>query len=120
MRHKLVFIGCAALLLGGLWLLLKPSSQPAIAATTTLHEYNFVVNGHYESQRIRVTQGDTVKIEIRSTQNDQLHLHGIDKHLHIAADTPLNFEFVASQPGRFALELHDSGIQLATFEVYPH
>jgi len=118
-RHKLVFITFAALVLAGLWLLLKPSSQPAIAVATAVHEYNFVVDGNYESRLIRVTQGDTVKIEIRSTQNDQLHLHGIDKHLHITADTPLNFEFVASQPGRFALELHNSGIQLATFEVYP-
>jgi hypothetical protein len=124
MRLKILYASCAVLLLTALWLMMKPTTEMASSSSVVLqsHEYYFEIRGenvHTEPQIIRAMVGDTLKFSIESDQKDELHLHGVDKHLHLRPGETLRFEFAAETAGRFAMELHDSGIHLATIEVYP-
>jgi hypothetical protein len=46
-------------------------------------------------------------------------MHGYDLQLHVVPDQTATLQFVAKRTGRFTLELHKSGTELAVFEIYP-
>ena len=50
---------------------------------------------------------------------DAVHIHGVEMHIVLEAGIKKDIEFVATQTGRFAIEVHVSEIQLGTIEVYP-
>lgn len=67
--------------------------------------------------RIEVAKGETVVIEVTSDVADELHVHGYDKQLVLAAGKPAKLEFVASIPGAFEIELHEFHGQLTQLRV---
>ena len=70
-------------------------------------------------QRWQVTQGDDVRIVIRSDVDDEIHLHGYDIEKPVGPGRPAIFAFGATIPGRFELESHESGGQIAQLDVQP-
>ena len=70
-------------------------------------------------QRWQVTQGDDVRIVIRSDVDDEIHLHGYDIEKPVGPGKPAIFAFGATIPGRFELESHESGGQIAQLDVQP-
>lgn len=125
MRSAL-FVLIAVAVLGGLWLAFKPAeptpltaaSAPAAADKTfklDLRNHK-IVSG---PAVITVAQGDTVTLQIVSDKADELHLHGYDLTLKLAAGVPAELSFVADRSGRFDYELHHAHHDLGVLEVVP-
>ncbi|MES2130081.1 MAG: hypothetical protein V4463_22650 [Pseudomonadota bacterium] len=58
---------------------------------------------------VRVPQGDTLVLELRSDEALDLHLHGYDLALSVAPGSPGRLQLVARTLGRFPLSPHGSG-----------
>lgn len=61
--------------------------------------------------------GREVLLTVTGDQPDELHLHGYDKEVEIAAGKPGTIDFTANLPGIFEVETHKSGLQLLQIEV---
>lgn len=69
---------------------------------------------------IRVTQGQEVRLWLTSDQDEELHLHGYDLHVHLHAGSPREWGFIAKHSGRFEFELHGKGHEaISVVEVLP-
>jgi hypothetical protein len=64
-------------------------------------------------------EGYPVEISVTTDQSDLLHLHGYEIQQPILAGRLATLSFEARLPGRYLLELEESGIPLASLEVYP-
>jgi FtsP/CotA-like multicopper oxidase with cupredoxin domain len=58
---------------------------------------------------VRVLQGDTLVLELRSDAALDVHLHGYDVALSLKPDTPGRLQLVAHTLGRFPLAPHGKG-----------
>jgi hypothetical protein len=58
---------------------------------------------------VRVLQGDTLVLELRSDAALDVHLHGYDVALSLKPDTPGSLQLVAHTLGRFPLAPHGKG-----------
>ena len=58
---------------------------------------------------VRVAQGDTLVLELRSDAALDVHLHGYDLALSLKPGTPGRLQFVAHTLGRFPLAPHGKG-----------
>lgn len=67
--------------------------------------------------RPSVKRNDRVVLVVHSDTADELHLHGYDISRQVAAGGKARIAFVAKIPGRFELELEQSGVQLAELTV---
>lgn len=123
MRQKLLFLTCAILLLTGLWLVMKPDSGslPNSGAVAEAKEFYFTINRGSipDPQVIQLNIGDTAQLNFMSDSDAAVHIHGVDMHIVLNADVTQQVKFDATQAGRFALEVHDTEIQLGAIEVYP-
>ena len=70
-------------------------------------------------QVIRVRQGEDVEIALVSSIDDELHLHGYDRHLELKAGETAVLALTTNLSGRFEYELHDRHIELGALEVLP-
>ncbi len=66
-------------------------------------------------QEAAVPLGTPVNIRVRSSAEDEFHLHGYDLELR---GTDVLFTFTADRLGNFLLEGHDSGQRLLTLTVF--
>ena len=67
--------------------------------------------------RPKIEQGEKVLLVVRSDTADEVHLHGYDLSREVAAGGTARIAFVAKVPGRFEVELENSGTQLAELTV---
>ena len=70
-------------------------------------------------QRWTVGQGERVRIVVRSDVEDSVHLHGYDIERPVAPGAPAILAFEARLAGRFELEAHHGGGQIAQLDVQP-
>ncbi len=64
-----------------------------------------------------VKLGEPVVITLRSDVADELHLHGYDRTVKVAAGGTARLRFVADVPGRFEAEMHDTGMRVLLLTV---
>jgi hypothetical protein len=69
--------------------------------------------------RDSVDRGQTIEITVTSDIADEVHVHGYDLMADVAPGAPATMRFEADAPGRFEIELENSGIQIAELEVRP-
>ncbi len=69
--------------------------------------------------RDSVARGRIVVIRVTSDVADHVHVHGYDLMADVAPGAPATIRFTADAPGRFEIELEDSGVQIAELEVRP-
>jgi hypothetical protein len=123
MRQKLLFLTCAILLLTGLWLVMKPDSGslPSSGAIAAPKEILFAIHhgSTPDSQVLQLKIGDTAQLNFVSDRDAAVHIHGVDMHIVLSAGMAQQVKFNATQAGRFALEVHDTEMQLGAIEVYP-
>jgi hypothetical protein len=100
-----------------------PATTAEPPATTTAPDtvqLDYVVVGG-EPQggiaRDSVDRGQTVAITVTSDVADEVHVHGYDLMADVAPGAPASIRFEADAPGRFEIELEDTGIQIAELEV---
>ena len=80
-------------------------------------------------RRIRVTEGDVVKLRWISDRPIVLHLHGYDIEKRVAPGNVSELTFTAYATGRFPIHIHEQGegtgghahedLPLAVVQVYP-
>lgn len=118
---KNIIIGaCAVVILAGLWLFLQPQKASAPNTETSLSYHLSVTGGVVAGPSVLVArEGYPVEIVVSADQADLLHLHGYELQQPLLAGEVARLAFDASLPGRYLLELENSGIPLASLEVYP-
>jgi FtsP/CotA-like multicopper oxidase with cupredoxin domain len=70
-------------------------------------------------KKLRYTEGDTVRLRVRSDVPEEVHVHGYDLKADIEPGKPAQMSFKASITGIFEIELEHSGQQLAELRVDP-
>ena len=70
-------------------------------------------------QRATVKKGQKVAIVVHSDVADEVHVHGYDLMADVASGAPATIRFTAEAPGRFEIELENTGVQIAELEVRP-
>ncbi|HLF22783.1 MAG TPA: hypothetical protein VI565_02600 [Burkholderiales bacterium] len=89
-----------------------------------------IANGRVPAnmRRIRVKQGDVVKLQWSTDRATTVHLHGYDIEQQVVPGAIAEMKFTARAAGRFAVEphlakmpsgSHAHGDVLVTIEVYP-
>jgi len=68
-------------------------------------------------ERVDAHPGDTVRIEVTSDVDDELHVHGYDKATDLVAGQPGSVSFTADATGVFEVELHHSGAAVTSLRV---
>ncbi len=93
---------------------LAPTPAPK-RQTITIH----VVGGKPQGgiARPKVKKGENVLLVVRSDTADEVHLHGYDISREVAVGSTVRIAFVARIPGRFEVELEQSGVMLAELTV---
>lgn len=69
--------------------------------------------------RLSVDKGEDVLLVVRADAPEIVHLHGYDREAPVAPNAPAQIGFKADQPGRFELELEQSGVLIAEISVEP-
>ena len=60
-----------------------------------------------------------VVVTVTSDVADEVHVHGYDLMADVAPGAPATIRFTADAPGRFEIELENTGVQIAELEVRP-
>jgi len=97
----------------------RTTTEPEVEKPTVVRIV--VVNGAPKGGIVRksVDKGDRVVIVVKSDVADEVHLHGYDLKLHVAAGGTGRIAFRANVPGRFEVELEERGVQIADLTVEP-
>jgi hypothetical protein len=69
--------------------------------------------------RDSVARGRIVVINVTADVTDHVHVHGYDLMADVSPGAPATIRFTADAPGRFEIELEESGVQIAELEVRP-
>ena len=71
------------------------------------------------AKALTVSQGDTVRFRVRSTIDEEVHVHGYDLSKDVGAGQTITFAFKADITGIFEIEFEKSGTTLAQLKVVP-
>ncbi len=67
--------------------------------------------------RVAVAAGSPVRLEVTSDVDEEVHVHGYDIEVPVAAGATTTVELVGDLPGVWEVELHDSGQLLCELEI---
>ena len=135
MQTKTIVILIATLvILGGLFVVLKPDSKTeesdthveptasaSVAPSPSSNTFSFLVSGGRVTapEKFSVTQGSEVTIRVTADTADEVHLHGYDLSKPTVPGQPVEIKFVAATAGRFEIELEKAALPLGNLEVQP-
>ena len=68
-------------------------------------------------RRISLERGRRVTLIVSADVADEVHVHGYDLTAKVAPGSPARISFQASVPGRFEVELENSGLEIAELRV---
>lgn len=71
------------------------------------------------ARTLKLKRGETVLLTVTSDADDELHVHGVDKHLQLAPGKTASMEILAEKTGRFTVEVHRTRMTVGALEVYP-
>ncbi len=93
-------------------------SAPAATATATVDPGPLLTGD--KVTKIRVTKGDTVRFRALSPTAEEVHVHGYDLKLELAAGKVGSMSFKATIDGIFEIEFEGSGTQIGELRVDPN
>jgi hypothetical protein len=98
-----------------------PPATTTEAATAPVQVDVVVVGGEPQGGIVResVDLDSAVVLTVTSDVADEVHVHGYDLMADVAPGAPATIRFTADAPGRFEIELEDTGVQIAELEVRP-
>lgn len=70
-------------------------------------------------QEIEVRTGDRIRFRVVADADDEVHLHGYDIEAAVGPGRPATFDVGATIEGRFEVELHGTGTEIAQVDVTP-
>jgi plastocyanin len=68
---------------------------------------------------INASKGDTVRFQVSTDEDHEIHLHGYDIPKDATPTKPANFQLKATETGIFEIEIEDTGTQIAELKVEP-
>lgn len=117
MARLLVLVLGVALLLAGLFVLLRPNSPTAEPQT---REFDLRISDEVmEPSDVTVTEGDRVVLRISTDSPLEVHVHGYDIEREVEPNEPARLSFEADLTGRFEIEVHETEEELGTLVVEP-
>jgi hypothetical protein len=69
--------------------------------------------------KLRFDKGETVRFQIRSPRDEEVHIHGYDIKKAVKAGQTARVSFKATIDGIFEIEFEDSATQIAELRVDP-
>jgi hypothetical protein len=69
--------------------------------------------------KLEFRKGDRIRFRVTADQPDDVHLHGYDIEKGVGPGRLARFDVEATIEGRFEVELHHSGAQIARVDVSP-
>jgi len=98
-----------------------PSATTTEATPAPVQIDVVVVGGEPEGGIVResVDLDSAVVLTVTSDVADEVHVHGYDLMADVAPGAPATIRFTADAPGRFEIELENTGVQIAELEVRP-
>ena len=98
-----------------------PPATTTEAATAPVEVDVVVVGGEPQGGIVResVDLDSAVVLTVTSDVADEVHVHGYDLMADVAPGAPATIRFTADAPGRFEIELENTGVQIAELEVRP-
>lgn len=99
-----------------------PATTTAATTTPTPRRIRITVSGGRPVggiARVSVEKNEDVVLVVRADAPESVHLHGYDREAPVAPNAPAQIGFKASEPGRFELELEESGVLIAEISVEP-
>jgi hypothetical protein len=91
--------------------------EPPPPAVVTIRVKNGQPVGGVE--KIELRKGDRIRFRVIADTADEVHLHGYDVERELVQGKPTKFDLPAGIEGRFEVELHHSGAQIARIDVNP-
>lgn len=92
----------------------SPSPSPSVVeATVSVRDGTVTPKPH----RVTVPLGEPVRLLVTSDVDDTLHVHGFEVEEPLEAGRATTVDLVADQPGVFAVETHETGLELLQLEV---
>jgi hypothetical protein len=107
----------SVLVLGGLFLLLRPD-PPGAAPTERSFDLR-IGEGGMRPEEVSVREGDRVTMNIRSDRRIGLHVHGYDLEREVGPGGSTGLSFEADLTGRFPVEDHETESELGVLVVEP-
>lgn len=122
-KSTIAILLLGALLLTGLFLLMKPAQEPATPSLDLpARIVDFTVKSGQLAEGpavVAVVEGTLVTLRFFTNQIDEAHLHGYDLSAELMPGQSSEITFRADISGRFEVELHKSHSKLAVLEVRP-
>jgi hypothetical protein len=116
MARTLILVLGVALILAGLFVLLRPNSP---AAGPQTREFDLRISEGIMEPSITVTEGDQVVLRISADSPLEVHVHGYNVEREVEPDEPARLSFEADLTGRFEIEAHETERELGTLVVEP-
>lgn len=96
----------------------QSAARPSTAASTAPDAQPPLLEAGRE-RRLAFRTGDTVRFRVRSSSDDEVHVHGYDTSKAVPAGKIVTLSFEADLEGIFEVELETSGALLGTIKVEP-
>lgn len=113
----LALISISVLVLGGLFLLLRPA-PPDTSPGERSFDLEIRDNG-MSPEEISVHEGDRVTLNITAERPVEIHVHGYDLEEEVEPGKDTEILFEAELTGRFPMEDHDTEAELGVLVVEP-
>jgi hypothetical protein len=78
-----------------------------------------VTGSRMSPDQLQAYQGDTLVISVVADRDEEIHLHGYDKHFFATSGRPATLTFPGDRTGSFVLEIESTSTPLGTLQVQP-
>jgi FtsP/CotA-like multicopper oxidase with cupredoxin domain len=78
-----------------------------------------VVSARLPGRTVRARVGDVVRLAVRAPVSDRVEIDALGVGAPVDPGIPAELDFVADQPGRFAVVLRDAAIRVGTLHILP-
>jgi Cupredoxin-like domain len=112
-----ILVLISVLVLGGLFLILRPD-PPSASPTTRSLDLEIRDDG-MSPEEVSVREGDRVIMSIDSDRPVEIHVHGYDLEREVEAGEATELAFEADLTGRFPIENHETETELGVLVVEP-
>ena len=89
-------------------------AEPEVRVVALRYAGGEVVGGR---SRVSVGKGERVRLEVTSDVAEEVHVHGYDLEVPVAAGSTTAIDLVGDLPGVWEVELHGTGDVLVELEV---
>ena len=113
----IVLISISVLVLGGLFLLLRPE-PPDTAPGERSFDLEIREDG-MSPEEVSVREGDRVTLNFTAERPVEIHVHGYDLEEEVEPGEGTEISFEAGLTGRFPIEDHDTAAELGVLVVEP-